>query len=102
MSKGMDFDRGYISPYFVNNQDRMEAELDEPYLLITEKKLSSVQDLVPLLEKLMQTGKKELVVIAEDVEGEGPGDAGRQQAARHPQCAGRQGAGLWRPPQGAA
>ncbi|MDE2992840.1 MAG: chaperonin GroEL [Chloroflexota bacterium] len=69
--EGMDFDRGYISPYFVNNQDRMEAELDEPYLLITEKKLSSVQDLVPLLEKLMQTGKKELVVIAEDVEGEG-------------------------------
>ncbi len=69
--EGMDFDRGYISPYFVNNQDRMEAELEEPYLLITEKKLSSVQDLVPLLEKLMQTGKKELVVIAEDVEGEG-------------------------------
>jgi chaperonin GroEL len=69
--EGMDFDRGYISPYFVSNQDRMEAELEEPYILITEKKLSSVQDLVPLLEKMMQTGKKELVVIAEDVEGEG-------------------------------
>ncbi|MAG34972.1 MAG: chaperonin GroEL [Dehalococcoidia bacterium] len=69
--EGMDFDRGYISPYFVSNQDRMEAELEEPYILITEKKLSAVQDLVPLLEKLVQTGKKELVIIAEDVEGEG-------------------------------
>ena len=67
----MEFDRGYISPYFVTNQDTMRAELEDPYLLITEQKLSSVQELVPLLEKLMQTGKKELVVIAEDVEGEG-------------------------------
>ena len=99
--EGMEFDRGYISPYFVTNQDTMRAELEDPYLLITEQKLSSVQELVPLLEKLMQTGKKELVVIAEDVEGEGAGDAGRQQAAGHCERGGHQGAGLRRPPQGA-
>ena len=69
--EGMEFDRGYISPYFVTNQDTMRTELEDPYVLITEQKLSSVQELVPLLEKLMQSGKKELVVIAEDVEGEG-------------------------------
>ena len=69
--EGMEFDRGYISPYFVTNQDTMRTELEDPYVLITEQKLTSVQELVPLLEKLMQSGKKELVVIAEDVEGEG-------------------------------
>ncbi len=68
--EGMQFDRGYISPYFVTNADRMTAELEEPFLLITENKISSVQDLLPLLERLVQTGKKELVIIAEEVEGE--------------------------------
>src|SRR5919202_3290894 len=68
--EGMQFDRGYISPYFVTNADRMTAELEEPYLLITESKISSVQDMLPMLERLVQTGKKEIVILAEEVEGE--------------------------------
>jgi len=68
--EGMQFDRGYISPYFVTNADRMTAELEEPYLLITESKISSVQDMLPMLERLVQTGKKEIVIIGEEVEGE--------------------------------
>jgi chaperonin GroEL len=68
--EGMQFDRGYISPYFVTNSERMEVELDDPYLLITDKKISAIADILPVLEKLLQTGKKELVLIAEDVEGE--------------------------------
>ncbi len=68
--EGMQFDRGYISPYFVTNPERMEAVLEEPYILIHDKKISSAQDLVPLLERLLQVGKRDLLVIAEDVEGE--------------------------------
>ncbi len=68
--EGMQFDRGYISPYFVTNPDRMVAEIEEPYILITEKKLSAIADIVPVLENLVQQGRKNLVVIAEDVEGE--------------------------------
>src|SRR5436309_1573493 len=68
--EGMEFDRGYISPYFITNSDRMVAELDEPSILITDKKISAIADILPLLEKLLQTGRKELVVIAEEVEGE--------------------------------
>jgi len=67
--EGMEFDRGYISPYFVNNPDAMEVDLEEPYILINEKKISSVADFVPLLEKVVRTGKP-LLIIAEDVEGE--------------------------------
>ena len=69
--EGMQFDRGYISAYFITNPDRMEASIEAPYILITDKKLSAVNDILPLLEKLLQTGKKDLVVIAEDIEGEG-------------------------------
>jgi chaperonin GroEL len=68
--EGMQFDRGYISPYFVNNPDSMEAVIQEPYLLIYEKKISAAQDIVPVLEKLLQIGKRDLVIIAEDVDGE--------------------------------
>ena len=68
--EGMQFDRGYISPYFITNPDRMEAALEEPYIIITDKKVSAVSDIVPVLEKLLQIGKKEVVLIAEDVEGE--------------------------------
>jgi chaperonin GroEL len=68
--EGMQFDRGYISPYFVSNPERMVAELDEPLIMITEKKLSAIADIVPLLENLMQQGRKNLVLIAEEVEGE--------------------------------
>ncbi|MEK7083579.1 MAG: chaperonin GroEL, partial [Patescibacteria group bacterium] len=67
---GMQFDRGYVSPYMVTNAERMEAVMDDPYILIVDKKISSAQDMLPLLEKILHTGKKELVVIAEDVEGD--------------------------------
>jgi chaperonin GroEL len=69
-TEGMQFDRGYISAYFITDSGRMEAALDEPYLLITDKKISAITDIVPVLEKLVQTGRKELVIIAEDVDGE--------------------------------
>jgi len=68
--KGMQFDQGYISPYMVTNPDRMEAVYDDPYILITDKKISSLQEILPLLEKLSQSGCKDLVIIAEEVEGE--------------------------------
>ena len=68
--EGMQFDRGYISGYFVTDTNRMEAALDEPYILITDKKISAIADIVPVLEKVLQLGKKELVIIAEDVDGE--------------------------------
>lgn len=67
--EGMQFDRGYISPYMVTDSERMEAVLENPYILITDKKISSIQDLLPILEKIMQVGRP-LLVIAEDVEGE--------------------------------
>ncbi len=67
--EGMQFDRGYVTPYMATDMEKMEAVLDEPVILITDKKVSSVQDLLPLLEQVVQTGKK-LLIIAEDVEGE--------------------------------
>ncbi|MBI2644268.1 MAG: chaperonin GroEL [Candidatus Wildermuthbacteria bacterium] len=68
--KGLQFDRGYISPYMVSNAERMEAILEDPYILVTDKKISSVQDILPTLEVVAKTGKKDLVIIAEDVEGD--------------------------------
>jgi chaperonin GroEL len=68
--EGMQFDRGYISAYFITNNESMEAIINEPYVLIYDKKISAAQDIVPLLEKLIQIGKRELVIIAEDVDGE--------------------------------
>src|SRR3989344_1256442 len=68
--EGMQFDRGYISPYMVTNSERMEAALEDPHILVTDKKISSIQELLPLLEKLVQAGKKELVIVADEVEGE--------------------------------
>ncbi|HVL73961.1 MAG TPA: chaperonin GroEL, partial [Beijerinckiaceae bacterium] len=67
--EGMQFDRGYLSPYFITNAEKMVAELDDPYILIHEKKLSSLQAMLPILEAVVQTGKP-LLIIAEDVEGE--------------------------------
>ena len=67
--EGMQFDRGYISPYFITNAEKMEAVLEEPYILLTDKKLSNIREIIPILEKIAQTGKP-LLVIAEDVEGE--------------------------------
>ena len=69
LTEGMRFDKGYISPYFVTDAERMEATLDDPYILIVNSKLSSLKDLLPVLEKVMQSGKA-LLVVAEDVEGE--------------------------------
>jgi chaperonin GroEL len=68
--EGMQLDRGYISPYFMTDPERQESVMEEPYVLITDKKISAATDIVPLLEKLAQVGKREIVVIAEDVEGE--------------------------------
>ena len=67
--EGMQFDRGYVSPYFVTNRERMTVELEDPYLLITEKKISSMQEMVPVLEQVARAGKP-LLIIAEDIEGE--------------------------------
>ncbi len=67
--EGMQFDRGYISPYMVTDTDKMEAILDNPYILITDKKISSIQDILPLLEQIVQSGRK-LLIIAEDVDGD--------------------------------
>ncbi len=68
--EGMQVDRGYISPYFITNSDRMESAVDDPYVIITDKKISAVADLVPALEKLLQVGQKNAVIVAEDVDGE--------------------------------
>src|SRR5260370_34062931 len=67
--EGMQFDRGYISPYFITNADKMRVEMEDPYILINEKKLSALNELLPLLEAVVQTGKP-LLIVAEDVEGE--------------------------------
>jgi len=68
--EGMQFDRGYISPYFISSPDTMEAVIEDAYILIHDKKISAANDLVPILEKLLQTGKREFVIIAEDIDGE--------------------------------
>ncbi|HYO33011.1 MAG TPA: chaperonin GroEL, partial [Nocardioidaceae bacterium] len=69
LTEGMRFDKGYISPYFVTDAERMEAVLDDPYILVVNSKISAVKDMLPLLEKVMQSGKA-LLILAEDVEGE--------------------------------
>ena len=66
----MQFDKGYVSHYMVSNSETMKAEMDDPYILITDKKISAIQDVLPLLEKVLQSGKKDIVIIAEDIDGE--------------------------------
>jgi chaperonin GroEL len=68
--KGMRIDKGYAAPYMITNQERMEAEYSEPYILVTDKKISSIQELLPILEKVLKTGRKDLVIVADDVDGE--------------------------------
>lgn len=68
--EGMQIDKGYISAYFVTNTEKMEASLENPYILITDKKISAVQDILPIVEKVVQQGRREIVIIAEDVDGE--------------------------------
>ncbi|MEK9171839.1 MAG: TCP-1/cpn60 chaperonin family protein, partial [Patescibacteria group bacterium] len=67
--EGLEFDKGYISPYMITNAERMEAEYRDPAILVTDKKISTIKDILPLLEKLAASGKKDLVIIAEDVDG---------------------------------
>ena len=99
--EGMQFDRGYLTPYMVTDTDKMVADLDNAAILITDKKISVIQDLVPLLEQVMQNGMK-LLIVAEDIEGEGSVHSDRQPPARHPERLRCQGSRLWRPPQGNA
>ncbi len=68
--KGLQFDKGYISPYMISNAEKMESVLEDPYILITDKKISSLQEIVPILEKVVKAGKKELVIIADEVDGD--------------------------------
>ena len=68
--EGMQFDKGYVSPYMITDPDSMKAEFEDPYILITDKKISSVQEVLPLLEKMAQAGKKDLVIMADEIEGE--------------------------------
>src|SRR5690606_13267135 len=67
--EGMQFDRGYLSPYFINNQEKMCVELDSPFILLVDKKISNIRDMLPILEAVAKSGKP-LLIIAEDVEGE--------------------------------
>ncbi|MDD2681219.1 MAG: chaperonin GroEL [Patescibacteria group bacterium] len=68
--EGMQFDKGYVSPYMISNAETMKAEMNDPYILVTDQKISSLQEILPFLEKLAQAGKKDLVIIAEEIEGE--------------------------------
>ena len=99
--EGMRFDKGYISPYFSTDMERMEAVIDDPYILFCASKISSVRDMVPVLEKVMQTGKS-LLIIAEDVDGEALATPGCQQDPWHVQVRRREGPGLRRASQGNA
>ena len=98
---GMQFDRGYLSPYFVTDPEKMEAVLDDPYILIHDKKISAMKELLPVLEKVAQSGRP-LLHHRGGRRGRGARHAGGEQAARHPEGRRRQGAGLRRPPQGDA
>ena len=93
LTEGMRFDKGYISPYFVTDAERMEAELEDPYILLVSSKISTVKDLLPLLEKVMQGGKP-LADHRRGRRGRGPGHPGRQQDPRHLQVRRGQGPGL--------
>ena len=100
-TEGMQFDKGYISPYFVTDPERQEAVLDEPYILIVNKKISSAQELLPVLEKVLQAGKP-LVVDRRGRRGRGARHARGQQDPRHVQRRRGQGPRVRRPPQGHA
>src|SRR5881392_3207566 len=92
LTEGMRFDKGYISPYFATDPERMEAVLDDPYVLVVNSKIASVKDLLPLLEKVMQSGKPLLIIAGR--RGRGAGHPGRQQGPGHLQVGRRQGTRL--------
>ena len=98
--EGMQFDRGYITPYMVTDTEKMEANMDDPYILITDKKTLLIADILPVLEQLVQAGKK-LLIIAEDVEGEALSTL-MVNGSRHVERGVREGSWLRRPPQGDA
>ena len=89
----MQFDKEYLSPYMITDPERMEAELEEPYVLIANQKIGAVKDILPVLEQVIQAGRP-LLIVAEDVEGGVARDDRRQQAPRHLHRRRRQGAGL--------
>ena len=97
-TEGMQIDRGYISPYFVTSTERMEAELDDPFILITDKKISAIADILPALEQVARAGRP-LVIISEDVDGEALATLVVNKLQGTPERPRRQGAGLRRPPQ---
>ena len=101
-TEGMQFDRGYISPYFVSDLQRMEASLDEPYVLLTDKKISGTSDLIPVLEKLVQTGHKDMLIVAEDVDAEALATLVVNKLRGILNVRGGQGAGVRRSAQGDA
>src|SRR3712207_9515931 len=97
----MQFDRGYVSPYFITNAEKMVAELDNPYILIFEKKLSGLQPMLPLLEAVVQSGRP-LVIVAEDVEGEALATLVVNKLRGGLKVAAVKGPGLGGPPHGEA
>ena len=99
--EGMQFDRGYLSPYFINNPDKQIAVLDNPYVLLHDKKISSIRDLLPVLEQVAKAGRP-LLIIAEDVEGEALATLVVNNIRGILKTCGGQGARLRRPPQGHA
>ena len=99
--EGMQIDRGFLSPYMVTDTEKMEAVLDDPLILLTDKKISNIQEIIPILEQVIQSGKK-LLIMAEDVEGEALSTLLVEQTPRHPECAVRKGPWFRRPPQGNA
>ena len=99
--EGMQFDRGYITPYMATDMEKMEANLDDPYILITDKKISVIADILPILEQIVQSGKK-LLIIAEDVEGEALSTLIVNRLRGTLNVVLRQGSRLRRPPQGDA
>ena len=96
--EGMQFDRGYLSPYFVTNTEKMEVELERPFILISEKKVSSMKELLPVLEQVAQTGRP-LLIIAEDVDGEALATLVVNENSGCAESCRRESSGLWRPPE---
>ena len=91
--EGMQFDRGYLSPYFINNPDKQIAVLDNPFVLLFDKKISNIRDLLPTLEQVAKSGRP-LLIVAEEVEGEALATLVVNTHPRHPEGRRRQGAGL--------
>ena len=100
--EGLQMDKGYVSAYMVTNPERMEAEMKDALILITDKKIGNVQEILPLLEKVAQSGKKELVIIADDVEGDALSTFIVNKLRGAFSRARGKSAGLWRPKEGDA